>query len=214
MAISALYIGLGIMVVATVIYDGLGILFLCRDYSTVQECRASNKDSHAIWPTSLWTYVLFSLIAATFATLMIIAAPISRSVETGRKTIKRNASPRDGSELLGRRSKYGLVPARPDWLFLWIGSIMICISLVFALIAFWGYWELFMARPWCATNKAAFEELDLWHFGRVSFILQIIAGLCLFMWGVAYWSAPCLFELRDLFQEDKDDDYGPPHRSP
>merc|ERR1719335_1774018 len=142
------------MVIALAIYAGFGVLFLARDYSTVQECHASNKDAHAIWPTSLWTYVLFSLVAATFASLLIVVAPLGRSVEAGRKTMKRNASPRDSSGLTSR-TKYGLVPARPDWLFLWIGSIMICIGLVFAVIGFWGYWELFMARPWCSKNKAA-----------------------------------------------------------
>jgi len=209
MAISALSVGLGIMAVSLAIYVGIGVLYLSRDYATVQNCHASNKDAHAIWPTSLWTYVLFSLVTATFASLLIVVAPLSRSVEAGRKTMKRNASPREPNELLGRRTKYGLVPARPDWLFLWIGSIMICISLVFAIIAFWGYWELFMARPWCTKTTAAFEELDLWHFGRVSFILQIVASIMLFLWGVAYWSAPCLFEIRDIFSTD-DDDYGPP----
>lgn len=205
MAISALKVGLGIMAIAIAIYDGIGLLFLCRDYSTVQACHPSNKDAHAIWPTSVWTYVLFSMITATGAILSIISAPLGRSVEAGRKTIKRNASPRDHDETLIRRSKFGLVPARPDWLFLWIGSIMISMALVFAVIAFWGYWELFMARPWCTKNNAAFQELDLWHFGRVSFVLQIVASIILFMLGAAYWSAPFVFELRDVFTSGDDD---------
>lgn len=202
--LTPLTLGLGMMVIALVIYDGFGIWFLCRDYSTVQECHASNRDAHAIWPTNLWTYVLFSVITVSFASLIIIAAPLGRSVEAGRKTVKRNASPRDTEEALGRRTKFGLIPSRPDWLFLWIGSILICIGLVFAIVGFWGYWELFMARPWCSSNKAAFSELDLWHFGRLSFFLQIVASILLFMWGIAYWSAPCLFELRDLMSVEED----------
>lgn len=205
MEITALKIGLGIMVVSLIIYDGIGIWFLWKDFSTVQDCHASNKDAHAIWPTNLWTYVLSSVIAVTFASLMILAAPLGQSVEVGRKTVKRNASPRSGGELAllsEKRTKFGLVPGRPDWLFLWIGSIVIFIALMFVLMVFWGYWELFLARPWCTNTKAAFEELDLWHFGRVSFILQVVASILLFIWGLAYWSAPCLFELRDVFSAE------------
>lgn len=197
----------GVSLASLAIYDVLGIVYLWRDYDVVHGCRASNEDAHAIWPTSLWAYVLVSLLASTVLTGIMAAVPIRRSLETARKTLNQNGNGNgNGLNVNGQWSRFdntqprfGLLPMLPDWLFLWVGSVVTCLSLVLTVIAFWGYWELFMARPWCQDRKASFEELDLWHFGRVSFFLQVIASILLYIWGVVYWSAPCCFELSDAF---------------
>merc|ERR1719171_1098119 len=114
--------------------------------------------------------------------------PMKKSVDAARKNFSAK----------GRRinsAKYGLMPTLPDWLFLWIGTAFLAGATVALVFAFWGYSELFMARSWCKDNKTAFQELDLWHFGRVNFVLQIVAGSILFLWGIMYWAAPFCLEL-------------------
>merc|ERR1719272_1792124 len=95
MGVSAASIFVGVSFVALGLYDLLGVLFLVRDYSVVHGCHASNVDVHTIWPTSLWTYVLFSLIFITLASLALTALPVRRSGEAARKTMtRRKMSPR------------------------------------------------------------------------------------------------------------------------
>lgn len=204
MRISPLATCVGVTAVALTIYDGIGVLFLIRDYDVVSSCRASNSDVHALWQTSLWTYVMWSLLGMTSVSVLLLlqhercaVVPIRRSFETGRKTLNRNRSPRFAGTFNDSGPLRFGHPALPDWLFLWVGCIFICTGLLLTLLAFWGYWELFKARPWCADGKAAFDELDLWYFGRVSFVLQIIASILLYIAGAFYWAAPLFFEVRD-----------------
>lgn len=184
---------------ALLAYDGLGILFLMRDRDVVHSCHASNSRVHAIWPTSLWVYVLFSLVFATLFTGVLMAVPLKRSIDAARKHLNRHHNgmhkPDPRSAFNAPALKFGLLSTLPDWLFLWVGSALIMASMALMILAFWGYFELFMARPWCDDKKTAFEELDLWHFGRVTFFLQIVAGAILFLWGLLYWSAPFFLEL-------------------
>merc|ERR1719265_191427 len=114
--------------------------------------------------------------------------PIRKSLDAARKNLSPKARKLNGA-------RYGLMPSLPDWLFLWIGTALLAGATVALVFAFWGYSELFLARPWCKDNKTAFQELDLWHFGRVNFVLQIIAGLILFTWGILYWATPFFLEL-------------------
>lgn len=173
------------------VYDGIGALFLVRDYGVVSSCRASNSSAHAVWPTSLWTYVLFSLIFTSVFGAALALLPVKRTLDAARKHIKggRSRMANDAFSL-----KYGLLATLPDWLFLWVGSVLILASLGMFILAFWGFFELFMARPWCDGQKTAFEELDLWYFGRVTFVLQIIIGTILLLWGILYWGAPMFLE--------------------
>lgn len=177
-----------IAIAVLALYDVIGIYFLVKDYGVVHGCASSNRDVHIIWPTSLWSYVLASLVFITGFTFALAAMPMKKSVDAARKNFSAK----------GRRinsAKYGLMPTLPDWLFLWIGTAFLAGATVAMVFAFWGYSELFMARPWCKDTKTAFEELDLWHFGRVNFILQIVAGSILFLWGIVYWAAPFCLEL-------------------
>jgi len=182
-----------ISIAVLVIYDGLGVLFLVKDFAIVHGCTASNRSAHAIWPTNLWSYVLASLIFITGFTCALVAMPIRKSIEAARKNV--SAKGRSAHTVLNNKVKFGLMPTLPDWLFLWVGTALLAGSTLAFIFAFWGYSELFLARPWCQDTKTAFEELDLWHFGRVNFILQIIAGSLLFLAGLMYWAAPFCLEL-------------------
>lgn len=176
----------------TIIYDFLAIWFLIKDYAVVHSCKASNRDVHVVWPINLWVYVLMSVIASVvFAVGLVFVVPLKKSADaihkqmTGRK--------RDVTTKL----KYGYLPSLPDWLLLAHGSAMIGFSCVMGVLAFCGYSELFVARPWCEDKATAFEELDLWHFGRVTFFLQIIFCIVFLLSGVCYWMMPFFFELNE-----------------
>merc|ERR1719160_157612 len=189
-----------ISIVVVAIYDGLGIFYLVKDFDVVHGCRASNRDVHTIWPTSLWSYVVASLVFITAFTSALVAMPIRKSIEAARKNVSARGRKAQNAPLNG--VKYGLMPTLPDWLFLWVGTALLAGATVQFIFAFWGYSELFLARPWCKDNKAAFEELDLWHYGRVNFVLQIIAGSILFLWGMLYWAAPFCLELSTMPPDD------------
>lgn len=208
------------MVVASllVVYDIFGIFYLIQDYDVVHRCKASNDSVQVIWPTNLWVYVLLSTIMFTILTACLLVVPLRKSVEAIAKHTSRGKKGKRSSEfsLTGRSVlKYGLLPSLPDWLFLAHGSALMAVAMVFGILAFCGYFELFMARSWCEDKTAAFEELDLWHFGRVSFFAQIVSGSILFLWGVVYWAMPFWFELTDIEgQNGNGNGYGAVNGSP
>merc|ERR1719428_1112510 len=93
-----------IAVVVLAIYDGLGIYFLVKDFGVVHGCTPSNHDVHTIWPTSLWSYVMASLVFITGFTCGMAALPIRKSCDAARKNF--NAK---GRRVTGG-AKYGLTP--------------------------------------------------------------------------------------------------------
>lgn len=189
---------LSIVVAAiSAVYDIFGIWFLIKDYDVVHSCKASNPDVHVVWTTNLWVYVLLSVLLSILFTIGIFMVPFRKSADAIQKQLKgRRRPPRD--ELDGRsRVKYGYLPSLPDWLLLAHGTALIMGSLLLGILAFCGYTELFVARPWCEDKSTAFEELDLWHFGRLTFFLQLIFSIVLFLCGVCYWMMPFFFELNE-----------------
>jgi len=98
-------------------------------------------------------------------------------------------------DALGGRTKFGLMPNLPDWLFLAVGSCCFLVAACLGILAFWGYVELFQARPHCSDINVAFEELHLWHFGRVTFFIQLVLSIALGVLGTVCWSVPFLLEL-------------------
>lgn len=198
----------GVLAALLVIYDGFAILFLVKDYAVVHGCHASNVRVHTIWATNLWHYVLVSMLFATAFAVALIFVPLKRTIDATRKHFSRNrlAHPDKNGTL-----QYGLLSNLPDWLFLWVGTTLIMASMVVLVLAFWGYFELFMARPWCSDQKTAFEQLDLWHFARFTFVMQIILGSLLFTWGLIYWGAPFVLEFTSMNGHSRSD---PLHAKP
>lgn len=183
--------------IVSLIYSGIGIWFLVKDYEVVHGCKASNRDVHVVWPTNLWVYVLLSIALAVVFSVTVFLVPFRKSVDAIQKQMRgRRRTQRD--EISGRpKLKYGYMPSLPDWLLLAHGTALIVGSLLMGILAFCGYVELFLARPWCEDKSAAFEELDLWHFGRVTFFLQLIFTVIFFLSGMCYWMMPLFFELNE-----------------
>jgi hypothetical protein len=200
-------VSLALVIVAAlvIIYDVFGIIFLVKDHDVVHTCHASDDDVHAIWSTNLWTYCLFSVILGSLLAVMLTRAPWMRSKDAldlhvsrlrGGKLSKGVIDPISMSDdAIGGRTKFGLMPNLPDWLFLCVGSCCLLVAGVLGLLAFWGYVELFQARPHCRDVKVAFEELHLWHFGRVTFIIQLVMSIMLAVIGAVCWAVPFLLEL-------------------
>lgn len=197
------------------VYDCFGVFFLVHDYDVVHDCQASNRDVHVIWPTNLWFYVLVSVVTATVFTLGLLAVPLGKSFESVEKRLNNKGKKK------GRRGmnsevgfngqpvvKYGLLmPSLPDWMFLMHGTALIGASLFLGILAFGGYFELFMSRSWCKDKTSAFEELDLWHFARVTFFMQAILGSILFLWGIVWWAMPIWFDLTEPDRLNGGSDY-------
>lgn len=200
-------VSLGLIVVGVLViaYDVCGIIFLIKDHDVVHTCHASDEDVHAIWSTNLWTYCCFSVILSSVLALMLTRAPWSRSRDAielhvsrlrGSKVSKgRIDSTPMSDDALGGRTRFGLMPNLPDWLFLCVGSCCLLVAGVLGILAFWGYVELFQARPHCSDIRVAFEELHLWHFGRVTFFIQLIMSIALAVVGAVCWAVPFLLEL-------------------
>merc|ERR1719375_1151463 len=180
-----------------VVYDAFGIWFLIKDYDVVHGCKASNPDVHVVWPTNLWVYVLMSVLLSIIFSIAMLFVPFRKSADAIQRQFRgRRRPPRE--EINGNsRLKYGYMPSLPDWLLLAHGTAMIAGSLLLGILASCGHVELFVARPWCEDTSTAFEELDLWHFGRVTFFLQLTFSIVFFLCGLCYWMMPFLFELNE-----------------
>lgn len=198
-------IGCIVICALVIVYDVVGVIYLIKDYDVVRTCKASDEDVHAIWSTSLWTYCLFSIILSSVFALMLSRAPWTRSIDAAELHLSRigggkvakgrvDESPIN-DDALGGRVKFGLMPSLPDWLFLCVGSCCFLVAACLGILAFWGYVELFQARPHCHDINVAFEELHLWHFGHVTFIVQLVVGVTLAVIGLICWALPFLFEL-------------------
>eukprot|EP00746_Dinoflagellata_sp_MGD_P165468 gnl/MRDRNA2_/MRDRNA2_94759_c0_seq1.p1 gnl/MRDRNA2_/MRDRNA2_94759_c0~~gnl/MRDRNA2_/MRDRNA2_94759_c0_seq1.p1 ORF type:complete len:236 (+),score=13.71 gnl/MRDRNA2_/MRDRNA2_94759_c0_seq1:140-847(+) len=200
-------VSLGLILVAAlvIVYDVLGIIFLIKDHDVVHTCHASDEDVHAIWSTNLWMYCLISVILGSLLAIMLTRAPWARSKDAielhvsklrgGKLSKGRIDSTPMSDDALGGRTKFGLTPNLPDWLFLGVGSCCLLVAGVLGILAFWGYVELFQARPHCSDIRVAFEELHLWHFGRVTFFIQLVMSIMLAVIGSVCWAIPFLLEL-------------------
>lgn len=188
------------------VYDAVGFYFLIKDYEVVHGCKATDEDVHAIWETNLWSYCLVSVLLGTFVAVLLIRTPFGKTVEAmqlhlakmrGKKMADSRIDELEGLKEMEvtPRVKFGLLPNLPDWLFLCAGSAAFCTATVLGILAFWGYVELFMTRPVCSDRRVAFEELQLWQFGHVTFVGQVVVGITLSILGMAYWITPFLLEL-------------------
>jgi len=195
----------GLFFLSLAAYIGIGAWYMYNDYDVVHKCPASNEMVHVIWPTNLWTYCLFSLCFAGALGIMAVAMPLGQSIEKMKPEKPKyvRGGPAGSATKLAPQGRggFGLLPNLPDWLFLSVGSALIFQSIIIGILAFWGYSELFLARPWCEDKQVAFEELDLWYFGRVTFFLQLGFGITTFLWGITYWIIPFGFELRATLSE-------------
>lgn len=181
--------------VLTGIYDGIGIYFLVKDYDVVHSCHASNRKVHVVWNTNVWIYVLASVILATGCLVVLLLVPLKKGFQHLQKQMRKYKRPPRKNGLNAKPIKWGLVDGLPDWLFLMHGFAMMLLAVVFGIVAFCGYYELFAARPWCDNPKTAFEELDIWHFGRITYWMQLVLTVVFFLWGLSWWAMPFIFEL-------------------
>lgn len=192
--------------IVLVVYDVVGVCFLINDHAVVHSCRATDKDVHAIWPTNLWSYCLVSVLLGTLVAIVLIRTPFGETIERvrthltrikGKKLADGLADERDNVKdiEITPRMKFGLTPNLPDWLFLCAGSSAFCTATILGVMAFWGYVELFMTRPVCSDKTVAFDEVQLWQFGRVTFFAQLVIAIVLSVVGMLYWSAPFVLEL-------------------
>lgn len=188
---AALQIGGAVL---TGIYDGFGIYYLVKDYEVVHSCHASNQKVHVVWNTNIWVYVLASVILATGCMVVLFLVPLKKGFQNLQK-LMRKAKKRPSKGVNGKTIKWGLVDGLPDWLFLMHGFAIMLLAVVFGIVAFCGYYELFAARPWCDDPKTAFEELHIWHFARITYIMQIVLTIAFFLWGLSWWAMPFFFEL-------------------
>lgn len=187
-----------LFVVPLFIYDVAGIYYLLQDIDYVHGCKASNQKVHVIWPTDLAVYIILSIAAFTIGVITLIAVQVQHSLEVLRRYIKRQRHRRGHWNDGLRSARYGGgTDDLPDWLFMLHGTVLIVFSMVVWMLSFMGYFELFAARPWCNDKRILFEELDLWHFGRTTFVLQIALGVVFFLWGTMYWVMPFVFEAMD-----------------
>lgn len=195
-----------ILAASLLTYTIVGIVHLARDYIVVHRCHSSTN-VHVIWQTSLWTYVLSSLILAGFGSIVLLYLPFGRVVEafehqiSSRRRRKKNSSAYtmedEFERMQRRRTRFGVMDELPDWMFLLVGTVMMGLAVVTFIFAMFGYSELYLAHPWCEDKHAAFEELNLWHFGRFTFIVQLCLGILFSIMGVLFWAMPCIFELID-----------------
>lgn len=181
--------------VLTGTYVGFGIFYLVKDYQVVHSCHASNQKVHVVWNTNVWIYVLASVILAVGCLAVLLLVPLKKGFQSLQKQMRKSKKPPRSKGVNGKTIKWGLVDGLPDWLFLMHGFAMMMLAVVFGIVAFSGYYELFAARPWCDDPKTAFEELDIWHFGRMTYIMQVVLTVVFFIWGLSWWAMPFLFEL-------------------
>lgn len=174
------------------VYDAVGIYFLVKDHDVVKSCHASNPAVHVIWEIDLWSYVLTSIVLFTACLGIMFMVPIRKGFRHLQRHGKKS---RRGSSAAILR--WGLMDNLPDWLFLMHGIVFLMFSMAFGIVAYIGYFELFVSRRWCENKTAAFEELDLWHFGRVTFFLQVICSIYFFLWGLSWWSVAFVLELTE-----------------
>lgn len=191
------------------IYVAMGITFLVRDHLVVSRCHPSNDSVHVIWETSLWTYVLWSVIFAVGdCAMFLMLQPVLRVVEALQKVQESRKKQRDHDRgpfsidsefdmMQRRRARFGITDDLPDWIFLLHGTAFMALATATGILAMFGYYELWVAKPWCEDRNAAFEELDLWYFGRATFYFQLISVTFLSVLGVLFWSLPFTLELTD-----------------
>jgi len=195
----------GIVTALLLAYCTCGIVYLTKDYMAVHRCHSSSN-VHIIWETSLWIYVLLSLIFSGITVVVLFSLPFARVVDAfhyqmeSRRVKQKplSSSWEDEFERMQRRrTRFGVMDELPDWIFLLIGTAMMGLAVATFILAMFGYSELYLAHPWCEDKSAAFEELDLWRFGHVTFILQLCLGVFFSVMGVCFWALPLIFELID-----------------
>lgn len=173
------------------IYCVVGIIYLAKDHDVVHNCHASHIGSNVIWESSVWLYVFTCVLAAALFVPLFLVVSFERgfvalSWHLARINKARNVR-RDAVYV-----KWG--DDLPDWLFLSHGLVLIGTAGVLSMMAFCGYWELFVTKPWCEDRHVAFEQLGIWQFGRFSFVLQIVAAFVFLAWGILWWLAPVFME--------------------
>jgi len=197
-----------VVAVALFIYSTAAIVFLVRDFETVSQCHASSMVMHAVWETNLWTYVLISLLFTLAGGALLLSLPAHKVVDVFRRQLELRSERRATSKhpftmedefdrVQRRKARFGIMDDLPDWIFLLHGMVMLSVATVTAMLALFGYFELYVAKPWCEDRRVAFEEMDLFHFARVTFFMQIGSTMFFAAAGVLFWTMPFLFELTD-----------------
>lgn len=189
---------LGVLIL---VYDICAIVFLARDHDVVHSCHASTQGVHVIWKTNLWVWLLISMLTTTLAGAAMSFLPAGKALDALRRHGRRRQKMQ--RRRLGDMDGESQRPVRfgddlPDWIFLSQGTALLCGASVFFILAFCGYFELWASKPWCEDRKTAFEELDIWFFGRFSFFLQIVLGSILLVFGIVNWIIPFCLEATDL----------------
>jgi len=199
----------GVVLLIAVVYSCIGVAYLSRDYDVVHGCHASSSSVHVVWETNVWTYVLISIFFALACGVIAVTLPSPRVVEVFKRQFeiraRRRSMPQplivsmedEFEKLQRRKARFGIMDDLPDWIFLMQGLVALSVSTAAALLAFFGYYELYVAKPWCEDRHTAFEQLDLWYFGRFTLYCQVISAVLLLILGLSLWAMPFMFELAD-----------------
>lgn len=177
------------MVIGVAVYSLSALYYLFMDYNTIRDC---NTGGRVIWPTTLWHYVLVSMIAGPVAVFALYGAPLHRTFEA----VQMLSAARKFPELLEDATprKFGIQPSMPDWLLMCCGAWFVGVGSCCEVLAYWGYFELFLTKAVCRNISLVYEQIDLWRFGKVTWVLQAVAGGLFVLLGLLCWVSPLVLE--------------------
>lgn len=182
-----------------VVYAAVGTVLLAMDHDVVSGCHPSDPHAHIIWHTDIWMYILVSIVVACVFALWLVSLAV----------FKPPGAPEDSPPLCGlaRRLLWGdsLVwdDSEPlDWRLMWGGLTLSGVSILLAILAFWGYVEVYVANPWCDNKAVVWHELELVRFGHATFWLQFVCAVLFFTAGWTCWFLPFALEAKRLMTED------------
>lgn len=194
---AAAVFAIAVVSVVVLLYEIVGLYFLVLDREVVEGC---SVERGIVWSVTLWHYILASLLFAPLGTFLILRLPhrrIAESVDLHRRrwsldepALREHFRHEEKSSA----GKFGFTASMPDWLFMAMGTVMLFVAMVLALLAFWGHNQLFVLKTQCKDISIAFKEIGLWRFGLLTFVLQVILGAFLALFSLLFLAAPFCLE--------------------
>lgn len=193
---AAAFFAIAVVSVVVLLYEIVGLYFLVLDRQVVEGC---SVERGIVWSVTLWHYILASLIFAPLGTFLILRLPHRRMAESvdlhcRRWNLDEPALREHFRHDEKTSNKFGFTASMPDWLFMAMGTVMLFVAMVLALLAFWGHSQLFVLRTQCKDISIAFKEIGLWRFGLLTFVLQVILGGFLALCSLLFLAAPFCLE--------------------
>jgi len=189
---------LGVIGVILTVYCCVAGVLIQRHGPMADTCK--NQSERQLFPTTISDYVLTSALAFVVIYAVRFVTPIFDAVEALVTSLRRlrekdafipfNTSGRP-------KVRYGVQPNLPDWLLLAVGVYLLFEALVYSLLAFWGYHQLFRVDPWC-VGLVQYEEIPLWEFGHTTQIIQVALAVVCGISGTACLLSPIWLEYVDI----------------